>query len=126
MRGREWTERELAFLRANYPEHTAYWCAKMLGRARNSVDTKIKALWLKVRAERAPGPVPVPVPEPMPVTVPEDQDLGPANPPMANRCIDCGRRSRTRRCPKCRAKYLARYNGECWGPAADEGYEVAI
>lgn len=114
MRGREWTERELAFLRANYPEHTAYWCAQQLGRGHSSVAVKISRLKLLPKN-----------PRPQKIER-EDPDLGPAEPQFAHRCVDCGRVSHTQRCPKCRAKYLARYNGECWGPAADEGYEVAI
>lgn len=114
MRGHEWTRREVDFLRANYPAHTAYWCAKQMGRNRSSVEQVVEHLWLKVRTRRAP------------VVEPEDPDLGPAEPQFAHRCVDCGRVSHTQRCPKCRARYLARYTGECWGPAADEGYEVAI
>lgn len=114
MRGREWTEAEVAFLRANYPVHTAYWCARRLGRNRGSVTLMIKNMWLKVSTQRPQK------------GERHDPDLGPANPPMANRCVDCGRLADTRRCPRCQAKYLARYNGECWGPTADEAYEVAL
>lgn len=114
MCGRKWTEEEIAFLRANYPEHTAYWCAQQLGRSRSSVAVKISNLWLRVRAQR-----PAKVER-------EDPELGPVDPPLANRCVDCGRVSSTRRCPVCQARYLERYNGECWGPTADEAYGVAL
>ena len=113
MCGRPWTEAELQFLRANYPEHTAYWCAKQLGRSRSSVVVKISSLWLKVRAQRAPK------------VEREDPNLGPVDPPLANRCVDCGRVSRTRRCPACQTKHMAGYHGECWGPTYDEAYGVA-
>ena len=104
MNRRPWTEAELQFLRNNYPEHTAYWCAKQMGRSRGSV-------WLKLRnGVRSKS---------------EDPELGPVGPPLANRCVDCGKVSRTRRCPVCQARYLEMYNGECWGPTADEAYGVA-
>lgn len=113
MCGREWTSDELQFLRSNYPEHTAYWCAKQLGRSRSSVALKVKKLWLKVVDQRTP------------IVKREDPDLGPVDPPLANRCVDCGKVSSTRRCPVCQARYLERYNGACWGPTYDEAYGVA-
>ena len=105
MNRRPWTEEELQFLRSNYPEHTAYWCAKQLGRSRGSV-------WLKLRnGLRSKS---------------DDPDLGPAEPQFAHHCVGCGRVSITQRCPTCQEKHLARYHGECWGPTADEAYGVAL
>ena len=112
MCGRPWTEAELQFLRANYPAHSATWCGKKLGRGRSSVSLKVKS-WFGVADSRPPK------------VEREDPDLGPADPPLANRCVGCGRISRTRRCPECQAKHLARYTGECWGPTYDEAYGVA-
>ena len=113
MCGRPWTEEELQFLRANYPAHSATWCGKKLGRGRSSVSLKVKS-WFVV-ADNRPAKVER-----------EDPELGPVDPPLANRCVDCGRVSSTRRCPVCQARYLERYNGECWGPTADEAYGVAL
>lgn len=56
----------------------------------------------------------------------DDPDLGPAEPQFAHHCVGCGRVSITQRCPVCQARYLERYNGECWGPTADEAYGVAL
>lgn len=114
MCGREWTEAELQFLRANYPANNASWCARQLGRSRSSVSLKISKLWLKIASQR-------------PQKVEHDApDLGPVDPPLANRCVGCGRVSNTRRCPDCQRKHLSRYDGECWGPTADEVYGVAL
>ena len=112
MCGRKWTDAELQFLRENYPEHSAYWCAKKLDRSRTSVAIKIKS-WFEVTARRPPK------------IEREDPDLGPAEPQFAHCCVGCGRVSITQRCPTCQEKHLARYHGECWGPTADEAYGVA-
>ena len=113
MCGRPWTEAELQFLRANYPAHSATWCGKKLVRGRSSVSLKIKS-WFVVAENR------------LAKAKREDPDLGPAEPLLANRCVDCDRVSRTRRCPECQGKYLAGYHGECWGPTYDEAYGVAL
>ena len=104
----------MQFLRANYPDHPLSWCAKQLSRNVSSVDTKIKAMKLPSRTPRKPK------------VKRERPDLGPAMPPMGNRCVGCGCVSSTRRCPECQKKHLARYHGECWGPTADEAYGVAL
>ena len=114
MRGRLWTGEEMQFLRANYPEQSLSWCAKQLGRNVSSVDAKIKAMKLPSRTPSKPR------------VKREDPELGPVDPPLANRCVDCGKVSSTRRCPVCQARYLARYAGECWGPTYDETYGVAL
>ena len=113
MCGRPWTDAELQFLREHYPEHTATWCAKKLGRGRSSVSLKVKS-WFVVAENRL-------VKEKL-----EDPDLGPATPPLENHCVDCDRVSPTRRCPECQKKHLAGYHGECWGPTYDEAYGVAL
>ena len=112
MCGRPWTGAELQFLRANYPAHSATWCGKKLGRGRSSVLLKVKS-WFVVAENR------------LAKAKREDPDLGPAEPPLANRCVGCGRVSSTRRCPECQTKHLAGYHGECWGPTYDEAYGVA-
>ena len=113
MCGRPWTEAELQFLREHYPEHSATWCGKKLGRGRSSVSLKVKS-WFEVADSRPPK------------VEREDSDLGPVDPPLENHCVGCGRVSRTRRCPECQEKHLAEYHGECWGPTADEAYGVAL
>ena len=77
----------MQFLRANYPEHPLSWCAQQLGRNVSSVDTKIKAMKLPSRTSSKPK------------VKPERPGLGPATPPLGNRCVDCGAASSTRRCP---------------------------
>ena len=114
MCGRPWTEAELQFLRENYPAHSAYWCAQQLGRGKSSVAVKISGLKLLPKKPRPPK------------VEREDPELGPIDPPLANRCVDCGKVSNTRRCPVCQTRYLERYNGECWGPTYDETYGVAL
>lgn len=114
MCGKEWTESELQFLKENCPKHTVYWCAVQLGRSRSSVAVKVSSLKLLTKPPRPPK------------VERNHPDLGPANPPLENRCVDCDRVSRTRRCPKCSANFLSRHDGECWGPTADEAYAVAL
>lgn len=114
MCGRKWTEDEVAFLRANYPAQSAYWCAQQLGRGHSSVAVKLSGLKLLPENPRPPK------------VEREDPDLGPVEPQFAHHCVDCGRVSLTQRCPTCQEKHLARYHGECWGPTADEAYGVAL
>ena len=113
MCGRPWTDAEIEFLRANYPKHSATWCGKKLGRGRSSVSLKVKS-WSMVAGNRPPK------------VEREDPDLGPAYPPMVNRCVDCGRMTPDYRCPACRAKHISKHRANFCGFDADETYGMAL
>ena len=104
MNGRPWSDSELQFIRDNYPQKTAYWCAKQLGRDTSSVVVRTNKLF--------------------PSEKQHNNYLRKPEPCSQGLCHDCKKPAPTYRCPSCKEKHLKKHRANMDGFAADETYSV--